>query len=207
MRCRGQDFSETREPQRVTEYGRQNEHVTLKENKYVNRIQLNWHYSTQYNSWCKIGMPLVKQSAKGYIRHTFKFGYGQINYSFRLNLPFDKFLDGLPIVNVTSRKVTQHTGSRGNNLPKIDVTNGSIYHCHFAFCNHIQSTRVGLLGVTAASIPILIPKNKCVLHKCNVHSKDPSQIATLHLIDLEPFRHNVSISLNDARLKEPEVVA
>ena len=54
-------------------------------------------------------------------------------------------------------------------------------------------------------IPILIPSNRPdAMDTTHDYSIAPRDIEILHLIDLEPNRRNVSISLDDARLFECE---
>ena len=67
----------------------------------------------------------------------------------------------------------------------------------------VMSSRVGLCGVTANRLPILVPSSSSTdMKKCNKYSVDVGAIARLHLIDLEPHRHNVTISHTDAVILE-----
>ena len=79
----------------------------------------------------------------------------------------------------------------------------------FVMLNDVESTRVGVCGVAVSQSrgrvgllePILSPavKGNFMTADCQ-YSVLPREVALLYLLDLEPNRRNVTISLDDSRL-------
>jgi hypothetical protein len=86
---------------------------------------------------------------------------------------------------------------------------------HMSQFVQVTSSRVGVCGIEPKTErsgresyrPILVPSNRASgMDESHDYGVNPRDIEILHLIDLEPNRRNVTISVEDAQLFEVEVL-
>ncbi len=193
-------------------YGTENENF-LPFNS-MNILKKHWHEKVHYSSWCKF-LHWTKNPRTKLI--TSKMKYGQMNYSFRLNLQSDTLLHGLGFANVTAHNTQQVSSTSKIKYPYIncsDRTNSSYdKNCQFICLNYIASTNVAVCGIReykshkgiVEKLPILAHSKARKTH-IEVGAKffclDVKQMNQLALIDMHTSRKYVNISFDDSKLTE-----
>jgi hypothetical protein len=107
FKSRGYEYAEWGDPQLVpatTAYG--SERIKIANNEH-NQLKTTWRDKRQSRSWCRI---FCKNITKANNRNQ---QCGQINYFFRLNIPSDKLLNGIPVAAITKRKCTNVSRRHG----------------------------------------------------------------------------------------------
>lgn len=217
---RGEEYSEFQAASKHG-YGKQvKDQLCLPHNRNNDLIN-SWQLRTQCSSW----IAFINYHVHGNQVHHDKV-YAQLNYCFRLHLPFDKLLHNMAFANVTRRnhKVHDHcpyiqmittsleavnAADQQRNKEKIVIESNYDDSIHFTALNYILSTRIAVCGIDGTNKPILtnetVYTSSELCESSGLVSTKPSEIDRLYLIHLHPGRRNVQASAEEAQNKEGDI--
>jgi hypothetical protein len=190
---RGINFRESRAPTIDDAYGRVNK--TYMPNNLENQLSRfeNWKNKKQYSSWCKfqcwnnIKQNSSNRSLKFSNPYGKSYGYGQLNFFFRVQCPSDKVIHGLPLASIVSR-----TFQTIEKVDKIDCTQfGSIskHNCNEIFIpiTNIYASPILIAAFDEQNKPIIVTNKKFKKKTISFCSKS-SIINHAYLFDLFPYK-------------------
>jgi hypothetical protein len=183
-------------------------------NNSLNNLQLNWNNSKSVSCWFKyrynsksfldtkfgcidnLKIVEVQQGASTVVTKFLKdeFCFGQFNYFFRINLPSEPLLNGLPMASAVCRKATMDCY-----MQTIDILNSDnasfLSQKRFVTLTNVYSTKILVGGRDNLKMPIQLRINYSDSHHVttirNFSNCQPNEVADLILLDLHPERQSV----------------
>jgi hypothetical protein len=181
---RGFHFSELFAPTQEYVYGRESKLRGFRPKKECNHLSKyeNWKFKRQYSSWCRFQNFLNKRRNN----NSSNYGYGQINYFFRIKCPRDKILHGLPLANIVYRTYTTL-----NKVDYIDCTEfgsmNSAKHPSFVPLTNIYASPILIAPFDSQRKPIIINKKRFKPDTVQYCSKS-NIVDHAYLFDLFPYQ-------------------
>lgn len=177
--------------------------VVYKPRRAGNILNQQYHKRKQYSSFCLFYTPT--NSFKKSMGHEM---CGQFNFFFRLSIPSDTILDGVPMASIVSRKLQLVNRVRTLQCIVTPEDNGyhneefaSTYgedHALFIPLTNVKSTAILLGARTVKNKPIFTKAKNAASKKTENNSKYCSSavesVFKLHLIPLHSSRNNVTFS-------------
>ena len=166
-----------------------------------NDLTKSWLEKKSISSWFKYHRPFnsaidlenMADNYFGFNNYTFdRFYYGQFNYFFRLTLPEERLLNGLPMAAVTCRKP-----SIDHYIDVIKTDNSSYDPTRFVVLTNVCSTRILIGARDNEKKPMCIKndfnqQNSETTNRAEYLSKQPKdKVADLFILELDPHRKSV----------------
>jgi hypothetical protein len=183
-------------------------------NNGLNNLQLNWNNSKSVSCWFKyrynsksfldtkfgcidnLKIVEVQQGASTVVTKFLKdeFCFGQFNYFFRINLPSEPLLNGLPMASAVCRKATMDCYMQTIDI--LSSLNASfLSQKRFVTLTNVYSTKILVGGRDNLKMPIQLKINYSdSQHETttrNFSNCQPNEVSDLILLDLHPERQSV----------------
>ena len=174
MHSRGSNCAETEETLTSTQ-------------NILNVLQNNWRDVKNYSSWFKYHDNNKTSSEFGFDPKIIR--YGQFNYFFRISLPEEPFIHGLPMASAVCRN-----SKKNKYIETLDVTTNSesfVKNKRFVCLTNVVSTKVLIGARDLSKRPITLKKNYnllCMSESTNREEFFWSQISDLYFLDMHPHR-------------------
>jgi hypothetical protein len=162
----------------------------------LNILKNNWFSSKKcLSSWFKYRYDEnsdINDQKFGFNNYT-KYCFGQFNYFFRIYLPHDVILNGLPFASAVCR-----FSNTDDYMSTIDIsTNEESYVLRqpFVALTNVFSTKLLVGARDIFKVPIKLKKNYNLINsetmKRTISDKNPRDANDLYLLDLQPYRKTV----------------
>lgn len=181
--ARGKDFRETQQPElsyRQTDTDHLNMSVaTIAQYRSIQSINTKWSNVRQYSSWCRFRS---KNSSFG--DHVGPDCYGQINYFFRIKLPEDSVLHGVPFASVVPRKFETE-----QKVHKIWADPWASYFEApqlFTSMTSMYASPILVAPYDVKLLPIVPVKKNVVAANAQLVSESKTTVHFFYMIDLQP---------------------
>jgi hypothetical protein len=181
----------------------------------LNDLKLNWDDKKGVSCWFKyrynsksfddtkfgcvdnLKLTELQQKTTGLITSFLKddFCFGQFNYFFRISIPTETLLNGLPMASAVCRKSTISDCY----LQTVDIltslNSSYLPHKRFVTLSNVYSTKILIGGRDSLKLPIQLTVNyddsqhtttRRIFSKCQ-----PNEVADLYLLDMHPQRESV----------------
>ena len=192
MNSRGIEFSELSGPIIHQNGCLLNEKDQLPTNQ-LNKLKNCWYNIDSISSWFKYRNQTysIHDDKFGFSEYT-QFGFGQFNYFFRIYLPDEELLHGLPMASTVCRFSTLDNYLDTINLSK---DNESFLSNPFVILTNVYSTKLLIGARDGMKNPIMIKQNYNLnsgettirtFSKCR-----PNEAEDLFILDLDPQRSSV----------------
>ena len=185
----------------LTNTNRAGEEIHLIHNKVLNELKNTWYKKLHYNAWCFVD----DWYSYGENRVRKKFYVAHLNYFFRLWIPSDGLVHGLPFVNAVLRE-PEFQALRNTHYITTDDSKHFFNNKQFICANYIKSTAIATSGLyydvdnypnLLKPLPMRFPKPVDSVNcypTLIAENVKPDQLTRLHFIELHPERDSIKYS-------------